>query len=110
VGDLPLAVAQAASYMALTGIPPDEYIRLLDDRPTEILDHGKPWSYPRSLAAATILSFDQLRAEDSAAAEAVAICAFLAPEPVPAEWFPHAAEHLPAPSANEQQTPLPGGR
>jgi transcriptional regulator with XRE-family HTH domain len=97
VGDLPLAVAQAASYMALTGIPPDEYTRLLEDRPTEILDHGKPWSYPRSLAAATILSFDQLRTEDPAAAEAAAICAFLAPEPVPAEWFPHAAEHLPDP-------------
>jgi hypothetical protein len=97
VGDLPLAVAQAASFMALTDIPADEYIRLLDDHPTEILGHGKPWSYPRSLAAATILSFDQLHTEDPAAAEAVAICAFLAPEPVPTEWFPPAAQHLPEP-------------
>jgi len=97
VGDLPLAIAQAASYMALTGIPPDEYLPLLNERPTEILRHGTPWSYPRSLAAATILSLDRLRTADLAAAEAAAICAFLAPEPVPAAWFPRAAEHLPAP-------------
>jgi tetratricopeptide (TPR) repeat protein len=94
VGDLPLAVMQAASYMALTSIPPDAYLRLMNDRPAEILDHGKPWSYPRSLAAATILSFDQLCAEAPAAAEVMAICAFLAPEPIPADWFPHATEHL----------------
>jgi tetratricopeptide (TPR) repeat protein len=94
VGDLPLAVMQAASYMTLTSIPPDAYLRLLNDRPTAILDHGKPWSYPRSLAAATILSFDQLCTEAPAAAEVMAICAFLAPEPISTEWFPRAAEHL----------------
>lgn len=106
VGDLPLAVAQAAGYMALTDIPPAEYIRLLGDRPSEILDHGKPWSYPRSLAAATKLSFDQLRSEDPAAADVAAICAFLAPEPVPAEWFPRAAGRLPDPLGKQAADPI----
>ena len=32
----------------------------------------------------TQLALDRLRAEDPAAAQLVAICAFLAPEPVPA--------------------------
>jgi hypothetical protein len=43
----------------------------------------------------TQLAFDQLRAQDPAAAGAVAVCAFLAPEPVPAAWFPRAAARLP---------------
>ena len=37
------------------------------------------------------------RGEDPAAADAVAVCAFLAPEPVPAAWFPRAAAQLSAP-------------
>jgi tetratricopeptide (TPR) repeat protein len=95
VGDLPLAVAQAAGYIALTGIPASEYIDLVGAQPGEMLEQGKPWSYPRSLAAATRLSFEQLQEEDPAAAEVVAICAFLGPAPIPAEWFPHAASELP---------------
>jgi Tetratricopeptide repeat/NB-ARC domain len=106
VGDLPLAIAQAAGYMALTDIPPDEYIGLLSDRPAELLDFGKPWSYPRSLAAATKLSFDQARTEDPAAAAVVVICAFLAPEPVPAEWFTNAAPGLPEALAEPAADPI----
>lgn len=95
VGDLPLAVAQAAGYMAYTAIAPDEYLALLKARPAEMLDFGRPSSYPSSLAAATQLTFDKMRAEDPVAADVAAICAFLAPEPVPADWFRRAAEQLP---------------
>ncbi len=106
VGDLPLAVAQAAGYMALTGIPPDEYIGLLAKRPVEMLDAGTPWSYPRSLAVATQLSFDRMRDEDRSAADVAAICAFLAAEPVPAEWFVRAAGELPAPLRERAKDPV----
>ena len=47
----------------------------------------------------TRLAFDRLRAEDPAAADLAAVCAFLAPEPVPADWFPRAANRLPGPLA-----------
>jgi hypothetical protein len=88
LGDLPLALAQAAGFMTGTGTPAGEYLDLLATRAALILDQGQPLSYGRSLAAATQLAFEQLRADDLAAAEVVAACAFLAPEPVPAEWFP----------------------
>ena len=95
VGDLPLAVAQAAGYMAYTGISADEYLSLLRDRPAEVLEQGKPWQYPRSLAAATRLSFEEMQAQDPVCAEVVRVCAVLAPEPIPADWFPKAADQLP---------------
>ena len=62
LGDLPLAVAQAAGYLPGSGLSADAYLELLRTRAAEILDLGKPVSYPRSLAAATQLSLDQLAA------------------------------------------------
>jgi NB-ARC domain/Tetratricopeptide repeat len=97
LGDLPLAISQAACFMADTGMPAQEYTGLLADRAAEILDQGRPLSYPHTLAAVTQLVFDRLRHEDPAAAVVVAICAFLAPEPIPADWFTSAAVQLPAP-------------
>ena len=96
LGDLPLAIAQAAGFMADAGIPAREYTGLLAVRATEILDEGRPASYSQSLAAVTQLAFDRLRSEDPAAAELTAVCAFLAPEPIPGNWFTQAAAHLPA--------------
>jgi hypothetical protein len=49
LGDLPLAVVQAAGYMADTGMPAAEYATLLATQATKILDQGRPASYPRSL-------------------------------------------------------------
>jgi hypothetical protein len=106
LGDLPLAVAQAAGYMALTDIPAEEYIALLTTRPAEILGFGAPSSYPRSLAVATRLSFDRISAEDPAAADVAAICAFLAAEPVPTTWFPRAAQRLPQPLRDRAADPV----
>jgi hypothetical protein len=96
VGDLPLAVAQAAGYMAPAGISAADYVQMAEGRAAEILDAGRPASYPLSLAAVTQLAMDRLEAADGAAAQVVRICAFLAPEPVPAEWFTRAAARLPA--------------
>jgi tetratricopeptide (TPR) repeat protein len=106
LGDLPLAVVQAAGYMAETGIPADEYTILLAARTLEILDQGRPTSYPRSLAAVTQLTLDRLRNDDPAAAELAEVCAFLAPEPIPADWFTHAATELPAPLNEQAADPL----
>lgn len=75
VGDLPLALAQAAGYMAPAGVPASDYVRLVEERAVEILDEGRPASYPLSLAAVTQLALDRLEAADPAAAQAVRICA-----------------------------------
>jgi len=103
LGDLPLAVVQAAAFMADTGMPGEEYTSLLGSRVAEILDQGRPASYSQSLAAVIQLAFDRLFKENRAAAQAIGICAFLAPEPVPTDWFTRAVNQLPAP-LREQAT------
>jgi cellulose biosynthesis protein BcsQ len=87
LGDLPLALAQAASYMAHTGTSCGEYLDLLSTRAASLLDLGRPASYARSLAAVTEIDFRRLGADDPAAARVVEVCACLAPEPIPAAWF-----------------------
>jgi hypothetical protein len=106
LGDLPLAIAQAAGYLAETGVPPGEYAALVGQRAAELLEEGRPSSYPRSLAAVTALALDRLAGQNPAAAEVAGVCAFLAPEPVPAEWFPGAAAELPPALAVKAADPV----
>ena len=88
LGDLPLALAQAAGFMAETGTPAAQYLDLLRTQVGQLLDQAVPASsYPRSLAAATGLIIDRLARQDPAAAELASLCAFLAPEPVPEDLF-----------------------
>jgi Tetratricopeptide repeat/NB-ARC domain len=110
VGDLPLAIAQAAAYMAPAGTTASAYVRLVEERAAEILDTGRPVSYRLSLAAVTQLALDRLEAVDPAAAQAVRVCAFLAPDPVPAEWFTSAAGQLPEPLSTVAADPLAWGQ
>ena len=96
LGDLPLAVAQAAGFMIQTGVSARDYRALLRANAGQLLSHKPPGSYPRSLAAATGLVLEQLAAEDQAAAELASLCAFLAPTPIPARLFTSAAQELPS--------------
>jgi hypothetical protein len=106
LGDLPLAIAQTAGFMAETGIAAAEYLTLLDTRAQEILDLAWPVSYPRSLAAATQLTADQLAETDAGAAELASLCAFLAPEPIPEELLSRGAANLSAALAARAADPL----
>jgi TIR domain/NB-ARC domain len=58
LGDLPLAIAQAAGFTAETGMGAREYLGLLRTRAGQLLAQGVPGSYPRSLAATTGLIAD----------------------------------------------------
>ena len=106
LGDLPLAVAQAAGFMAETGMPAARYLDLLRTQAGRLLDQAAPGSYPRSLAAATWLIADRLADDDPAAAQLASVCAFLAPEPVPEDLFTAAAAELPGELAARVADPL----
>jgi tetratricopeptide repeat protein/NB-ARC domain-containing protein len=106
LGDLPLAIAQAAGFMAEAGMSANQYLELLRTRAGQLLDHGVPGSYPRSLAAATGLIADRLASEDAAAAELASLFAFLAPEPVPEDLFTGAVTDLPAELAARAADPV----
>ena len=95
LGDLPLALAQAAAFLAGTRMPAAGYTQLLKDRAAALLSKGKPLTYRDTLSAATALACDRLRASDKDAASLAEICAFLAPEPVPVGWLVTAAGKLP---------------
>jgi hypothetical protein len=109
VGNLPLAVVQAAGYMAASGTSATEYRDLLNGRAKDILDLGRPSSYPRSLVAVTRLGLEQLRVRDPSAANLTEICAFLAPEPIPSRWLSQVAAQLPGPLAIRMADPLARG-
>jgi transcriptional regulator with XRE-family HTH domain len=106
LGDLPLAIAQAAGFMADTGMAADEFLMLLRTRAGQLLAQRAPGSYPRSLAAATDLIADRLARQDPAAAELASVCAFLAPEPIPETLFTSAASVLPGQLAARAADPL----
>jgi len=65
--DLPLAVTQAAAFLAETGYPAEKYLELLASRAAEILARGAPVTYPVSLVASWQLAFDRLAADEPAA-------------------------------------------
>jgi cellulose biosynthesis protein BcsQ len=106
LGDLPLALAQAAGYIAATGMSSDEYLALLSSWAFAVLDEGRPASYPLSLAMVTVLALGRLRDEDPVAGRVVLVCAFLAPEPIPTLWFVRATAFLGAGDALEWTTTL----
>ena len=106
LGDLPLAVAQAAGFMAETGMTAGEYLGLLATRAGQLLSHGSPVSYPQSLAAVTQLIADRLADDDLPAAQLASICAFLAPEPIPEDLFTTSPGELPGELAARAADPL----
>ena len=106
LGDLPLAIAQAAGFMAGTGMTAGEFLGLLATRAGQLLAQEAPGSYPRSLAAAAGLIADRLARLDPAAAELASVCAFLAPEPIPESLFTAAVSVLPGELAARAADPL----
>ncbi|WP_329011731.1 FxSxx-COOH system tetratricopeptide repeat protein [Micromonospora rifamycinica] len=93
LGDLPLALAQAASYLAEFGMSVTDYRQVLREETRAVLDEGQPAGYPHSLAAAATLSTTALGARDPAALAVLYLCAFLAPEPVPTDLLVTIARH-----------------
>ncbi|MCA1695323.1 MAG: TIR domain-containing protein, partial [Actinobacteria bacterium] len=107
LGDLPLALTQAAGVLSETGMPVTEYLELLDTTGAEVLDEGTPISYPRSLATSLQIAVEQLTSTDPAAAQLLRLCASLAPDPIPTRWFSSAGPTiLPEPLATTVAAPL----
>ncbi len=107
LGDLPLAIAQAAGFMAEPGMPVAQYLDLLRTQAGKLLDPPATGSsYPRSLAAATRLTADRLDRHDPAAAQLASLCAFLAPEPIPEDLFTSSPGELPGELAARAADPL----
>lgn len=100
LGDLPLALAQAASFMAESGMPTSDYLEALNQQAADVLALGKPHLYPSSLTASVHLAADRLAQDNPAANQLLEICTMLAPEPILSSFFTKSAAVLPEPLAS----------
>jgi tetratricopeptide (TPR) repeat protein len=83
VGDLPLAVHQAAAWHAVTDHAVEDYLALFDRRLAELTEpDSSGGDLPKPLAAGVSLNLDLLREQDPVAWALLELWAVLDPEPV----------------------------
>lgn len=87
LGDLPLALEQAAAWRAETGMPAAEYLRLFESKRMELLDVAPPPDYQMPVATAWNVSLDHLERRSPAALRLLQLCSYFAPEPIPRSIF-----------------------
>ncbi|MFG2866673.1 FxSxx-COOH system tetratricopeptide repeat protein [Streptomyces sp. NPDC048338] len=97
--DLPLALVQAAALL-VDGLTVPQYLTLLRERISEVLDEGCPDTYPVSLAAQIRLSTQRLATTHPDALTLLRACTLLAPEPFPLHTCTHPVTD-PSPSLTE---------
>ncbi|MFJ3712070.1 FxSxx-COOH system tetratricopeptide repeat protein [Streptomyces sp. NPDC090053] len=85
VGDLPLAVEQAAAWIAETATPVDTYLEQLAQEAESVLGLNQPVGYPEPVAATWNVSIARLKERSPAAVRLLQLCAFFAPEPISAK-------------------------
>ncbi|MEU6139330.1 FxSxx-COOH system tetratricopeptide repeat protein [Streptomyces sp. NPDC047081] len=87
LGDLPLAIEQAAAWHAETGMLVDEYLRLLSDKRVDLLRGTAPLDTQHPVIAAWNISLDQLETKNPAAYQLLQVCSFYAAEPIARTLF-----------------------
>src|SRR6185369_2383789 len=96
LGDLPLAVEQAAGYLTRTAVPPADYAMLLQNRLADMLHRGHVAERPGvTVANVWALTMARARAERPPAAELLDLCAYLDPEQIPLDLIITGADYLP---------------
>lgn len=82
LGNLPLALVQAASFHAQTGCQFGEYVKQLDQSIATALDEGVAPGYADSVAATFRLISAQLAQRSPAAARLLQVCSFIGPHEI----------------------------
>jgi tetratricopeptide (TPR) repeat protein len=96
LGDLPLALEQAAAYMDRTHTTPADYLALYREHAAELLALGEPLTTEQTVATTWQVSLDRLRSTP-AAKDLLSLCAFLAPDSIPRSLLVEHATVLPEP-------------
>ncbi|MBE1533025.1 FxSxx-COOH system tetratricopeptide repeat protein [Actinomadura algeriensis] len=97
LGDLPLALEQAAAFQSETGIAAETMLRELRERAREMLDafnENPPVGYPLTLATVWATSVLRLRAQSPDAMALLDRLALFGPEPIPLDTFAEARHVL----------------
>jgi tetratricopeptide (TPR) repeat protein len=99
LGDLPLALEQAAAYLEETGVPVAEYLALLGERSRELFSLGEPATSEETIATIWKVSLDRIRAQVPTAQDLLALCSFLGADDLPRALFTSHPQLLPGPLA-----------
>ena len=83
LGDLPLAVEQAATWRAVTGMPADEYLEQLEREQAELAEQFPDLRHELPVAAAWRIALDRLEQTNKGALQLLGVCSFFAPEQIP---------------------------
>ncbi|WP_055491865.1 FxSxx-COOH system tetratricopeptide repeat protein [Streptomyces sp. TP-A0356] len=107
LGDLPLAIEQAGAWHAETAMSVDEYLQLLREHASRLLDTSVPSGYPHSVVATWNLAMERLAQRNPAAVQLLRLCSCMAPEPISWSLLRSAAfAPLPSPLAEALRDPV----
>jgi tetratricopeptide (TPR) repeat protein len=99
LGDLPLALEQAAAYLEETGTPVGEYVALLRDRAPDLFALGRPATSEQTIATIWTVALERIRATTPLGMDLLGLCAFLSPDDLPRELLTDHPDALPEPLA-----------
>jgi tetratricopeptide (TPR) repeat protein len=98
LGDLPLALAQAAAYIDATGLSLTAYVQRLKTHLEALLRWGAGIpNFPATVATTWTMAFEALRTAQPAAISLLKLCAFFAPEDIPEALVRSDVSALPSP-------------
>ncbi|GAA0282431.1 FxSxx-COOH system tetratricopeptide repeat protein [Cryptosporangium japonicum] len=95
LGDLPLALEQAAAYLDTAQLTPTRYLELWDKAGDRLLGRGHATGHTQTVATVWTVAMDRIAGESPAAEVLLRVCALLAPEPIPTGLFTAAPEPWP---------------
>jgi tetratricopeptide (TPR) repeat protein len=106
LGDLPLALEQAAAYLEETDTAVGDYLDLLATRADELFQLGRPATTEQTITTVWSVSVQRLRDQTPAAEDLVCLCAFLAADDIPRTLPADHPEVLPERLAATVRDPL----
>jgi tetratricopeptide (TPR) repeat protein len=107
LGGLPLALEQAAAYVASTGtVTLDGYAELFGTRALELLRRGQPLGYQHTVATTWSLALHRLRETEPAAVDLLTLMSFVAPDDLPLPLVAALHDQLPEPLTAVAGDPL----
>ena len=107
LGDLPLALAQAAAYIDVTGTTLAHYLALFHSQRQELWQEERPpLDYPRTAQTTWALAFERLQKESPASTQLLTLMAYLAPDEQPLSLLHDGVESLPQPLAASVANPF----
>ncbi|KAH7013689.1 hypothetical protein EDB80DRAFT_863617 [Ilyonectria destructans] len=99
---LPLALAQAAAFIQANGTPINEYIHLLDESDSELVDRlsepfetvGRDSETPHAVTATWIISFEQIQQQNAFTSDVLSFLSLFHRQAIPKDFVDEYCDHI----------------